>query len=278
MYFEKPLHEIQDLKDHLNNPLIQFLDCSMDKVDKPLPKSGIQYLPSAIFFDIEGSFSDHQSKLPHSLPSPGDFEKEMQNLGINQDTILVLYDRWGVYSSPRAWWMLKTMGAKEVYIINGGLPEWLKQKMPTQKSLKENVAKGNFKVDFKSEWFADKNYVLKHYKNTDINIVDARSKGRFSGLVSEPRKGLISGHIPHSINLPFQDVLEETKFKSKEDLKDIFKSHKITQHEQVFTCGSGVTASILAFANYYIGNSNTRVYDGSWAEWGIEEFNLPVMR
>lgn len=128
---------------------------------------------------------------------------------------------------------------------------------------------------FREEYYADKEYVLAHYKNKEVDIFDARSKGRFTGLVPEPRKGLKGGHIPHSKNIPFEEVLDGETYKSKEEIASIFQHH-LNGNEQIFTCGSGITASILAFASHLIGQQKLRVYDGSWAEWGIEELNLPT--
>lgn len=275
MEFSSSLIEPQELYEALQDEALIILDCTIDKVDKSLKGTPLELIPNSLFFDIEGKLSDPKSKLPHTLIKPQQYEEEMQQLGINQDSTVVLYDRWGVYSSPRAWWMFKVMGFDSVYILNGGLPLWKKNKYPLVKEYAHAKVKGNFMATFREEYYADKEYVLAHYKNKEVDIFDARSKGRFTGLVPEPRKGLKGGHIPHSKNIPFEEVLDGETYKSKEEIASIFQHH-LNGNEQIFTCGSGITASILAFASHLIGQQKLRVYDGSWAEWGIEELNLPT--
>lgn len=267
--------ELKEALENKSNALI-LLDCTIDKVGKSLRGKKLELIPQSLFFDIEGKLSDKTSKLPHTLVSPAVFEKEMQNLGINQNSTVVLYDRWGIYSSPRAWWMFKVMGFDKVYILDGGLPHWKKSKYPIFNTYATASSKGDFKAIFRTAWYADKEFILKHYKGKKVDIFDARSKGRFSGLVPEPRKGLNGGHIPHSKNIPFEEVLAGERFLNKEDIASIFKRQKTKSNEYIFTCGSGITSSIIAFASYLIGNEQIRVYDGSWSEWGTEELNLPT--
>ncbi|WP_312791773.1 sulfurtransferase [Sphingobacterium sp.] len=255
---------------------IILLDCTIDKVGQSIKDMKLELLPNSQFFDIEGKLSDDSSKLPHTLVSEKIFEEEMRALGIDQDSTVVLYDRWGVYSSPRAWWMFRVMGFKHVFILNGGVPAWKKNNYPLVGSYIENEKTGNFKAQFQENYYADKDYVLKHYRDPDVNIFDARSRGRFNGLVPEPRKGLHGGHIPHAKNLPFEELFNDIVYKSTDDLKLKFDHFKSTGTEYVFSCGSGITASILAFACHLTGHEHIRVYDGSWSEWGREELNLPT--
>ena len=277
MKFHASLINIPELTEVLyTSDSIILLDCTIDKVGKSLKGKKLELIPNSLFFDIEGKLSDKKSKLPHTLISPEVFQKEMQNLGINQDSTIVLYDRWGIYSAPRAWWMFKVMGFDNVYILNGGLPNWKKSRLPISNSYANPTEKGNFKTSFREEWYADKEFILQHYKGNDIIIFDARSKGRFTGLVPEPRRGLNGGHIPHSKNIPFEELLQGEKYIDTNEIASIFKYTKPIGDEHVFTCGSGITASILAFASHLIGTERIRVYDGSWTEWGIEELNLPT--
>lgn len=277
MVFHSSLITAAELKEAFekSNDLV-VLDCTIDKVDKSLRDKKLELIPNSLFFDIEGKLSDKKSKLPHTLVNPTIFEKEMQSLGINQYSTVVLYDRWGIYSSPRAWWMFKVMGFDNVYILDGGLPYWKKSKFPIVNNYSKAPAKGDFEANFREEWYADKEFILHRYKGHSIDIFDARSKGRFTGLVPEPRKGLNGGHIPHSKNLPFEEVLAGEKYQDREELISIFQHLKPQSDNFVFTCGSGITASILAFASHLIGHQQIRVYDGSWAEWGAEELNLPT--
>lgn len=273
MLFKSALISASELQDVLiQNGNVILLDCTIDKVGQSSKDAKLELLPNSLFFDIEGKFSDHASKLPHTLVSEQVFEKEVQALGIDQNSTVVLYDRWGIYSSPRAWWMFKVMGFDRVYILNGGVPAWKKNKYKLADSYKQQDKGGNFKAHFQK----DKDYILAHYRAANVAIFDARSKGRFSGLVPEPRKGLNGGHIPHSKNLPFEELLEDIYYKPTDELKQQFDQFKTTGNEYIFSCGSGVTASILAFASYISGHTNIRVYDGSWSEWGREELNLPI--
>lgn len=257
---------------------IVLLDCTIDKIGNSLQGKKLELIPNSLFFDIEKKLSDIKSQLPHTLVSAAVFEQEMQQLGINKDSTVVLYDRWGIYSSPRAWWMFKVMGFDNVYILNGGLPGWKKSKLPIVNSHSTASSKGDFEAQFRAEWYADKDYILQHYKSKKVDIFDARSKGRFTGLVAEPRKGLNGGHIPHSKNLPFDEVLAGDKYLDSQELTSIFQNLQPVSDEHVFTCGSGITASILAFASYLTGTKRIRVYDGSWAEWGMEDLNLPTKK
>ncbi|MDM1294507.1 sulfurtransferase [Sphingobacterium sp. N143] len=276
MSFKSALISPSELQETLQVADVILLDCSIDKVGQSLQETKLELLPNSLFFDIEGKFSDHTSKLPHTLVSQQVFEHEIQALGIDQDSVVVLYDRWGVYSSPRAWWVFKVMGFNQVFILNGGVPAWKKNNYQVVDTYKTNHKIGNAKAQFQQDRYADKEYILTHYRNPKVNIFDARSKGRFSGLVPEPRKGLNGGHIPHSKNLPFEELLDGIVYKPVDELKQQFDHFKSTGDEYVFSCGSGVTASILAFACYLSGYENIRVYDGSWSEWGREELNLPI--
>jgi len=275
MYFPSSLITTAQLQKEFENPNVVLLDCTIDKVGQSLKDTKLALIPNSLFFDIENTFSDHSSPLPHTLVSTEVFTKGIQELGINQDSIIILYDRWGVYSSPRAWWMFKVMGFEQVYVLDGGLPAWKEKYHPIADQYLKTLAKGNGQARFNTAWYADKTYVLTQYENSKASIIDARSQARFTASAPEPRAGLRGGHIPQSYNLPFDHVLKGNRYRSKEELEDLFKTFDAT-HEQIFSCGSGVTASILAFASHLIGNQNIKVYDGSWSEWGQEDLDLPI--
>jgi thiosulfate/3-mercaptopyruvate sulfurtransferase len=275
MYFPSSLITTAQLQKEFENPNVVLLDCTIDKVGKSLKDTKLALIPNSLFFDIENTFSDHSSPLPHTLVSTEVFTKGIQELGINQDSIIILYDRWGVYSSPRAWWMFKVMGFEQVYVLDGGLPAWKEKHHPIADQYLKTLAKGNGQARFNTAWYADKTYVLTQYENSKASIIDARSQARFTASAPEPRAGLRGGHIPQSYNLPFDHVLKGNRYRSTEELEDLFKTFDAT-HEQIFSCGSGVTASILAFASHLIGNQNIKVYDGSWSEWGQEDLDLPI--
>lgn len=275
MYFPSSLITPAQLSSELNNSKIVLLDCTINKVGQSLKDTNLEVIGNSLFFDIENTFSDKNNPLPHTLVSQKTFTNGIQELGINQDSIIILYDRWGIYSSPRAWWMFKVMGFDQVYILEGGIPAWKEQHLPTVDHHIKLKQRGNAKAHFNSKWYADKDYVLAHYENSETSIIDARSQGRFIASAPEPRAGLRGGHIPNSHNLPFDLVLEGNSYDSKEELQKLFNSFN-NSNEQIFTCGSGITASILAFASHLLGNKNIKVYDGSWSEWGQEKLNLPI--
>lgn len=275
MYFPSSLITPAQLSNELDNSKIVLLDCTIDKVGQSLRGTSLELIANSLFFDIENTFSDKNNPLPHTLVSQETFSKGIQELGINQDSIIILYDRWGIYSSPRAWWMFKVMGFDQVYILEGGIPAWKEQHYPTSNQHIKSLQKGNAVAQFNPNWYADRAYILDYYTNSETSIIDARSQGRFTASAPEPRAGLRGGHIPNSHNLPFDLVLEGNSYDSKEELEKLFKAFN-NSNEQIFTCGSGVTASILAFASHLLGNKNIKVYDGSWSEWGQEELNLPI--
>lgn len=261
------LVSVEWLKSHLDDKDLIILDATISKVTSKTETIIFEAIPNAIFFDIKNKFSDVTALFPNTIPSETQFQEAAQELGININFKIVVYDALGIYSSPRAFWLFKTFGFKNVYVLNGGLPEWKKQGFKTVSKYAESNLKGNFKAIYqpnKNEFF-DSIKSISEDKN--ITIIDARSSARFNCEVPEPRVGLSSGTIPNSINLPFKLVLNEGLLKSKSELQNLFKTVTLNPN-LVFTCGSGITASILYLAATEAGYKNTSVYDGSWTEYG----------
>jgi thiosulfate/3-mercaptopyruvate sulfurtransferase len=263
------LISVEQLKGIINDSNLILLDASLPK---PVQGEASEFqnmgIPSARYFDLKGKFSDKDSKFPNTLPPEAQFEREAQKLGISSDSKIVVYDNLGIYSSPRVWWMFKVMGHDNIAVLNGGLPEWTKAGGELVELNKEEVyEKGDFKASLQSEFVKSYQDILKNIENPSFTIVDARSSGRFEGTAPDPRKHLQSGHIPNSINIPFQELLEDGKFKSKTELKVIFAERYKTDQQLVFSCGSGLTACIVMLATEIAYQKSPYLYDGSWTEF-----------
>ncbi len=267
----QPLVSVQWLAEHLDHPDLVILDATIKKVTTTNDSSvsNLKIIGSR-FFDIKKTFSDLNTDLPNMLPSPASFSEACKQLGIDTHHTVVVYDKLGIYSSPRVWWMFKIMGHKNVAVLDGGLPIWQKEKLPCQPENKEEelYPRGNFEANFNPKLVSDAKNVLAAITLKDTLILDARSSGRFNATEPEPRTDLKGGHIPNSKNLPYKTLIENTQMKSTKELSKILKDFSIENKKLIFTCGSGITACILMLAADLSGYQNMSVYDGSWSEWG----------
>ena len=235
------------------------------------------HIPKALFFDLKKEFSDVNAKFPNTCPSERQFTKAAQELSINKNSAIVVYDINGIYSSARAWWLFKTFGHNNVAVLNGGLPEWKRRGFPLEKQHSKTETKGNFIGKYQKEHFLFFEDIKAIQHNPKFTILDARSENRFKGIVKEPRKGLRSGRIPNALNLPFENVLEKGNLLPKDTLKNIFKNTTQNNEYLVFSCGSGITACVLALGADVLGYKNIAVYDGSWTEYGSLINNEKIM-
>ncbi len=278
LQLDAPLVSPAWLMENLDAPNLVVLDATMAKVTtkagKPFQKKQIR---NARFFDIKHVFSDQNSPLPNTMLSEDAFEKKAQAFGINQDTAIVVYDDLGIYSAPRVWWMFRSMGHTNIAVLDGGLPAWQQGNFPIEDPIYRTVEIGNFKANYQSEMFCNSDDVLKALHASSVGIIDARSKSRFDGTEAEPRKEIRSGHIPSSQNLPFSTLHKDGKMLSKDELTPIFKNLTSDKEHVIFSCGSGITASILALGADIVGLQNTAVYDGSWTDWGGNH-ELPIQK
>ena len=260
------------LQEHLNDTDLIVLEARLDQNQSNLENQNPDLqIPSARLFDIKNNFSDTSNPLPNTFPSEEQFTIESQKLGINQNSTIVVYDTLGVYSSPRAWWMFKSMGHQNVFVLDGGLPEWIRNRFLTEKQQQKTYPKGDFEAKFQPQLIKNKEDILENITTKKAVLMDARSSDRFYAANEEPRAGLRSGHIPGSINVPFTELQQDGKYKSKEELKEILK---LNDQPLLFTCGSGITACIVLLACELISDNPKAVYDGSWTEWGSSD--LPI--
>ncbi|OCH19837.1 sulfurtransferase [Aliivibrio sp. 1S128] len=272
-----PLVTTAWLAEHLDDDNLVIVDAYMANVvgKEPLVYDEFSCLPTARKLDIEADFCDHSSSQSHALPTESQFTQAAQALGINSDSTVVIYDNQGIYSSPRAWWTFKVMGFEHVYVLDGGLPQWIKEGRETASEYATNKRVGNAIGKEVAGLACGSDEVLKAI-NTTTAILDARAEMRFLGKAPEPREGVRSGHIPGARNLPFSILLDEYSYQDKETLRAIFEE-RVPSVDTVtyFSCGSGITACILMLAAVSIGYKEVTLYDGSWADWGTNHA-LPI--
>jgi len=273
------LVETDWLAQHLDAPDLVILDGSYhlpsEKRDAYQEYLG-EHIPGALFFDID-EIADTDSDLAHMLPSPEKFSSRMRKMGIGDGMRVVVYDSKGMFSAARVWWMFRTMGARDVAVLNGGLPKWKSEGRPLEDGPPHHRTERHFTARRNAELVRDMADVQEVVAGNSAQLIDARSPERFSGTTPEPRQGLRAGHIPGSSNLHYAALLNaDGTMKTPEQLKAIFDAAGLELGQPVVaTCGSGVTACILALALAMLGHRHAAVYDGSWTEWGQDE-NLPI--
>lgn len=228
-------------------------------------------IPSARSFEIKEKFTDSESPFPNTVPSAEQFQKECRLLGINQNSELVVFDNLGIYSSPRVWWLFKVMGHDNIKVLNGGLPEWIAKGYEGVDSVEQEFDEGDFVANRKEEYILSYDDICKNIENEEYLVVDARSSGRFNGTAEEPRKTLQSGKIPHSINVPYQSLLKDDKFRPAAEIKEVFAKDTSQNQTLAFSCGSGMTACIIMLASEITGNESRYLFDGSWTEYALRK-------
>jgi len=233
------------------------------------------HIPGAVFFNID-EIADTSSGLPHMLPDPKVFAESMEALGLGDGMRFVVYDTLGLFAAARVWWTLRAYGVRDVAILDGGLPKWLHEGRPIEAGEAKPIPR-TFTPHLDSGVVASLDDVRKAITSGSAQILDARPADRFEGRAPEPRPGLKSGHMPGALNLPFVEIIENGHLKSGEALIAALKAHGVDLAKPVITtCGSGVTAAILALAVEQAGGKVAGLYDGSWAEWGGRD-DCPVV-
>jgi thiosulfate/3-mercaptopyruvate sulfurtransferase len=264
MKLKSPIVSVEWLKENLKAENLIVLDGT---INKTVDASQKQIL-NARFFDIKKKFSNTADPFPSAFPSVEQFQREARNLGINNNSAIVVYDDKGIYSSARVWWLFKAFGFNNIAVLSGGFPAWKAAEFPVEPMEIYTGHAGDFTAVLQPGFMKFFEHVKAASKEKTHTIIDARSANRFNALEPEPRDGLRMGNIPNSKNLPFTDLLDEGVLKSKSDLEQLFAPLAEKDEPIIFSCGSGITACVLALGAEIADYKNISVYDGSWTEWG----------
>jgi thiosulfate/3-mercaptopyruvate sulfurtransferase len=269
-----------------NTVKILFTTMANAPASKPdvVRDSSPRYIPNSLLFDFEHEFVDKHKPSSNMMPSVEVFQYAAQKLGLRLDDEIVVYDDFGNFCASRVWFMLISMGFTNVKTLDGGLPEWIKGKHLTITALTSAESTSDVQIKPTSTTsFIDAEYIStklamleSRTAEASIQIIDARSNGRYKGSEPEPRANMRAGHIPRSVNIHYASLQNGGIFKSVDELETIFDDSNINLHKEIVTsCGSGITACIVAQAAVSLGASCVRVYDASWSEWGASE-TLPI--
>ena len=232
------------------------------------------HIPGALRLDIS-KVSDRSSPLPHMLPTPEAFADTVGLMGISERDTIVCYDGLGLFASPRLWWMFRLFGAKNVFVLGGGMPRWVAEGLPVEQDVMAREPT-RFVARKPAQVVADAAHVQRVLAEGTAQVVDARPADRFTGQAPEPRPGMRSGHIPGSLNVPHGTLLKDGGLLPHDQLREKFAAAGVDLEQPIITsCGSGVSAAVVWLALDAIGIAPAGLYDGSWSEWGSRD-DLPV--
>lgn len=235
-------------------------------------------IPGARPFDLDGALSDHEAPAPHTMPAAADFEEALRGLGVDDTSTVVVYDGAGVYSSARAWWMLRAMGFDRAAVLDGGLPAWTAAGLPVEAGGPAYEGpRGSFTARPRPGLLVGFAAVGAALADPGALVLDARTRERFTGAAPEPRPGLRGGHMPGAVNLPFGELQQAGGLmRPAGELRETFEALTGDRERLYFSCGSGVTACVLALGATLAGYSSLAVYDGSWTDWATRP-ELPAV-
>lgn len=275
-----PLVSTQWLADHLSAPDVRVVDASysLDPTRDMRAEYEACHIPGSVFFDID-DIADRTSAYKHTVPPAEVFAAKVRKLGLGDGNHVVVYDsNGGVMAACRVWWLFRLFGAHNVSVLDGGLPKWLAEDRPVE-DLPPPARERHFTARMDTRLFRSAENLL---ANLDAampeQVVDARSLGRFRGEEAEPRPGVRQGRIPGSLNLPFNALVDPQSktFLPPEQLREKFAQAGVDLSKPLTaSCGSGVTACVIAMAGYLLGKDDIAVFDGSWSEWGSRH-ELPI--
>lgn len=277
---EKPTVTAEWLKSHLTAPDVRVLDCTAYMPGSQ--RTGRQaydahHIPGARFFDIE-DIADTDSPFPHMLPPPEKFSSRVRRLGLGDGHRVICYDQNAYLAAPRVWWMFRAMGHGDVAVLDGGFDAWRAAGGAVEDLPPHFIADRHFTVRPRRDLVRDIDQMKQVFEAKSAQVVDARSAGRFKGDAPEPRPGLRGGHMPSSINVPYTDVIAPNgHLKSEAELRAVFEKAGVDLSKPIInSCGSGVTAAVLALAQSIAGHDDAAIYDASWCEWGAPATSAPV--
>ena len=269
------LVETQWLADNLALPGIALIDASFHLPTAnrdPKAEFSLAHIPGAVFFDIN-AIAYQDTALPHMLPDADQFAADLGALGISNDDHVICYDaNGGAMAAMRAFWMFTIFGHSNVSLLHGGLPQWRAEGWATDSGNVTPQPTDYTASDFKIDRVKNADDVRQNIERATAQVVDARSPGRFHAREPEPRDGMRGGHVPGSINLPFQNLLHMDRYmrlRSADEILAVIQGAGIDPVAPIISsCGSGVTAAVLSFALHLLGHDTVAIYDGSWTDWG----------